>query len=208
MQDRVTPLAAVVLAAVLAAGTAAFAVTTDGFTVYTTEGARRASVERDPRPMPDITLEDQNGRILDLDDLRGRIVLTEFIYTRCATICSELGQAFAQTAKELHGPLARGDLMLLSISFDPAYDTPAALSDYAARHGADGTHWRVVRPRNTEDLAALLDRFGVVVIPNDLGGYEHNAAVQLIDRDGRLARVVDYTPVDAVVAEVKPWLDG
>lgn len=202
------PLAAVALAAVTAAGTAAFAVTTDGFTVYTTEGARRASVERDPRSMPDVTFEDQNGRILDLHDLRGRIVLTEFIYTRCPTICTELGQAFAQTAKELREPMARGELMLLSISFDPAHDTPAALSDYAARHGADGTQWRIVRPRSTDELAALLDRFGVVVIPNDLGGYEHNAAVQLIDRDGRLARVVDYTPVEAVIEEVKPWLDG
>lgn len=202
------PLAVVALAAVTAAGAAAFAATTDGFTTYTTEGARRAAIERDPRPLPDLSFEDQDGRILGPDDLRGRIVLTEFIYTRCPMICGELGQAFAGTAEALRQPLARGELMMLSISFDPEHDNPAALADYARRHGADGTRWRVVRPRNTHDLAMLLERFGVVVIPNNLGGYEHNAAVQLIDRDGRLARVVDYTPVRAVVAEVAPWLDG
>lgn len=202
------PLAVSALAAVMAVGAGAFAVTTEGFTVYTTEGARRASVERDPRPLPDILFEDQDGRVLGADDWHGRVVLTEFIYTRCPTICSELGQAFARAAGLLERELAGGELLMLSVSFDPGHDTPAELADYARRHGADGTRWRVVRPRDGGDLKALLERFGVVVIPDGNGGFAHNAAVQVVDRHGRIVRVIDYTPVDSVVGTVRPWLDG
>ncbi|HYG85600.1 MAG TPA: SCO family protein [Azospirillum sp.] len=201
------PLALSALAAVMVAGVGAFAATTEGFTVFTTEGARRASVERDPRPIPDLEFEDQDGRILRLSDWRGRVVLTEFIYTRCPTICSELGQAFARTAEMLQQPLAGDELLMLSISFDPRHDTPAELADYARRHGADGTRWRIVRPRSTDDLEALLARFGVVVIPDGYGGFEHNAAVQIVDGNGRLVRVIDYTPVEAAAGTVRSWLN-
>ncbi|CAA7624978.1 SCO family protein [Magnetospirillum sp. SS-4] len=186
--------------AVTLAAAGAFASATDGFRVVTTEGARRLAVEQAPRPFPRVPLEDQDGRPVLAESLRGRVVLVEFIYTRCPTVCSTLGEAFARVARALPGTT------LLSISFDIDHDGPEELRHYAARHGADGRHWRVVRPTSRHDLDRLLDAAGVVVIPDGWGGYQHNAAVHLLDHDGRLVRILDFEPVAALIDEVRPWL--
>jgi len=95
---------------------------------------------------------------------------------------------------------------LLSISFDIEHDGRAELKDYAIRHGADGDRWRVVRPTGGGDLRDLLDTAGVVVIPDPWGGYQHNAAIHLVDGRGRLVRVLDFEPLSALIDEVTPWL--
>ena len=88
------------------------------------------------------------------------------------------------------------------MSFDPERDDPEALSVYGEAHGADGAAWTVARPRS-EDLPALLERFGVVVIPDNWGGYAHNAAIHLIDRKGRFARLFDIDAVEEAHAAVR-----
>lgn len=186
--------------AVIIIAVAAFWSATEGFRVFTTEGARRLEVARSPRPLPAVVLEDQDGRRVGPEWLRGRLVLVEFVYTRCPTICSTLGEAFGRLAHALPG------VALLSISFDLEHDGRAELKDYAIRHGADGDRWRVVRPTAPGDLRELLDTAGVVVIPDPWGGYQHNAAVHLLDHRGRLVRILDFEPLSALIDEVTPWL--
>lgn len=180
-----------VTALVTALGSGAFCWGTDGFTAFTAETARRADILRTPRPLPAAVLEDQDGRVLSLDDYRGRLLAVEFIYTRCTTICNSLGAAFKQIRDRLPPDSLGREVALLSISFDPERDEPASLRAYGARHGADGKHWRIVRVRDAGQLQALLDAFGIVVIADRFGGFEHNAAIHLVGRDGRLAEIAD-----------------
>ncbi|CAA7620913.1 Electron transport protein SCO1/SenC [Candidatus Terasakiella magnetica] len=179
---------------------AVFGSATEGFRVFTTEGARRYAVEQAPHQLPAVTLEDQDGRSFSLDSLQGRVVLIEFIYTRCPTVCSALGDVFARLARALPGTV------LLSISFDIEHDGRAELRRYADSHGADGDEWRVARPVHGQDLGPLLDGAGVVVIADGWGGYQHNAAVHLLDRHGRLVRILDFDPLSVLIDEVTPWL--
>ncbi|HJV24034.1 MAG TPA: SCO family protein [Aromatoleum sp.] len=164
---------------------------TDGFTAFTAETARRADILRSPRPLPAAVLEDQDGRVFSLDDYRGRLLAVEFIYTRCTTICSSLGAAFRQIRDRLPPAALGRDVALLSISFDAERDDPASLKAYGRSHGADGEHWRIVRVRDAAQLNALLTAFGIVVIADRFGGFEHNAAIHLVGRDGRLAEIAD-----------------
>lgn len=163
----------------------------DGFTAFTSETARRLRVLKAPQPLPALFFEDQNGERFRLADYAGKRLAVEFIYTRCATVCYTLGSAFQQLARE-----AEDDLFLLSISFDPARDTPSELRAYGERFAADGRRWRLARPLldgdgDDAELHALLDAFGIVVIPDRLGGFEHNAAIHLLAADGRLAAISD-----------------
>lgn len=167
---------------------------TDGFQAFTAESARRLAIREHPRPLPDVLLQDADGRDFRLADYRGRRVLVEFIYTRCATLCTVLGSSFQQISRS---PAAR-DAVLLSISFDPA-DTPGSLRDYAHRYGADGRYWRIAHVVDSEDLKILLRAAGIVVIPDGYGGFQHNAAIQLIDRQGRLAQAFDENAVGQVL---------
>lgn len=164
---------------------------TDGFRAYTAEGARREAVLRSPRPLPDVLLEDQDGRRFRLQDYTGRLVAVEFIYTRCETLCRAMGAAFRQIRDGVPPQTLADDFALVSISFDPGYDDPRRLSRYARDFGADGRYWRIARPLAAADSAALLHAFDIVVIPDERGGYEHNAAIHLLDRAGRLASIDD-----------------
>ena len=184
--------------AVVAAALGVFGWGTDGFTAFTGETARRVAVLRTPRALPLVVLQDQHGRDFTLADYRGRQVALQFIYVRCDSVCRSLGAAFQQISDALP---AGGDLALLSISFDPLNDDLPALREWAARQGADGERWRVARPRDAAQTAALLHAFGVIAIPDGLGGYEHNAAIHLLDRDGRLVRISDIeAPAEFIAA--------
>ena len=187
--------------AVTIAATGVFSWATDGFRAFTAESARRVEVLRHPRPIPPLVFEDQQGRAFTLADFRGRQLALEFIYVRCDSVCRSLGAAFKQISDTLPAGALGRDIALLSISFDPLNDDVAALREWAARQGADGEHWRVARPRDPAQTAALLHAFGVVVIPDGLGGYEHNAAIHLLDRSGRLVRISDIeAPRDFIAA--------
>ena len=164
---------------------------TDGLAVFTAEAARRVDILRSPRRLPAVVLEDQDGRAFRLQDYQGRLLAVEFIYTRCPALCRSLGMAFRQIRDGVPQQALRRDFALLSISFDPDRDDPTSLKTYSENYGADGTHWRIARVRSAADLKPLLEAFGIVVIPDGLGGFEHNAAIHLVGRDGRLVQISD-----------------
>lgn len=184
---------------ILAAGTATLAAATDGFRAFTSESARRLAVARQPRMLPPVVLQTSRGEALSLDALRGRWLLVDFFYTRCPTYCSIQGSEFAQLQDELAEAIAARKAALLSISFDPAHDEPRELAAYLARSRSRGEGWFAARPSDAAALQALKRAFGVTVIADGLGGYEHNAAILVVDPAGRLVAVIDWdAPQDAL----------
>jgi protein SCO1/2 len=181
----------VLLAFVLSTGLAVLAFETDGFRVVTSAGARQLTVERAPQMMPDARLIDQDGTPFTLSAYRGRAVLIDFIYTRCPTICGLLGDDFANVLQSMQARRLGTPIDLLSISFDPRNDGRKALQLYGERFGAKAPRWRVAAPTDEHELAGLLQSFGVVVIPDGMGGFIHNDAVYVIDPRGRLARILN-----------------
>jgi protein SCO1 len=178
---------------------------TDGLAAFTAEAARRADILRSPRPLPAAVLEDQDGRSFSLQDYRGRLLAVEFIYTRCMTICRTLGVAFRQVRDHVPPPMLGAEFALLSISFDSARDDTPSLRAFGEAHGADSRHWRIARVRHAADLQQLLHAFGVVVIPDGLGGFEHNAAIHLLDRGGRLALITDIDEPVRFAQRIAQW---
>jgi protein SCO1 len=179
------------LGIVLLSGFAAFACATEGFRVVTSEGARQLAIVRAPPAVPPVALVDQDGVLFSMDDYRGRTVLVEFIYTRCPTLCGVLGDEFSQVRELVRGATTEQNIELLSISFDSENDDREALRLYADRYGATVPRWRIAMPVERSDLAALLQTFGVVVIPDGNGGFVHNGAIYLVDASGRLVRIID-----------------
>lgn len=191
----------------LALGGTVLTVATDGFHAFTSETARRLAVQRHPPQVPAVPLETQSGAHINLGDLRGRWVLVDFVYTRCLTWCLALGGEFAQLQDQLAVPVAQGKLVLLSISFDPAHDTPAELAAYQERFRDRGHGWIAARPVSDDGLRQLLHTFGVTVVPDAMGGYVHNAAIQVVDPQGRLVRILDAGNPQAVAQTVRGDLE-
>jgi cytochrome oxidase Cu insertion factor (SCO1/SenC/PrrC family) len=108
--------------------------------------------------IPDVELLDQDGRQIHFytDLVKGRTVVINFIFTTCTTICPPLGATFARVQKELGDKVGR-DVRFISISVDPATDTPERLKAWGAKfHAGDG--WTLVtgnKPQVDELLRAL-----------------------------------------------------
>ena len=130
--------------------------------------------------IPDTELLDQNGRKLHFytDLVKGHTVAINFIFTTCTTICPPLGATFARVQKELGDKVGR-DVRFISISVDPATDTPERLKAWGAKfHAGDG--WTFVtgnKPEVDELLRALgassarrEDHSPTVLIGNDARG--------------------------------------
>ena len=111
----------------------------------------------------DFELRDQHGQMVRLSDFRGKVVAIDFIYTRCPLpdVCPRLSASFATLQKRFAGR----DLVLLSITVDPEYDTPAVLAEYARRWGADSRGWRFltgdVARRGRRARGSILDGRGI-----------------------------------------------
>ena len=149
--------------------------------------------------VPDVELLDQNGRKIRFytDLIKGRTVAINFIFTTCTTICPPLGATFARVQKELGDRVGR-DVHFISISVDPATDTPERMKSWGAKfHAGDG--WTFVtgdKPKIDELLRALgassarrEDHSPTVLIGNDAHGSwtrtyglaKTSAIIQLID---------------------------
>jgi protein SCO1/2 len=173
---------------------------TEDFQVWTAEGARRLSVIERPVPAPAVVLAGPGLAQPSLPtwlSATGEITIVAFFYTRCPTVCTALGSAFEQ----LQQSIAPSDgVRLLTVSFDPIHDDAARLQQYASQRRADPGRWQVATVPDAAQLQRLLDAFQVVVIPDGLGGYEHNAALLIVDERGRLVRIFDVTDHDTALA--------
>lgn len=172
---------------------------THDFQVWTAEGARRLEVALQPVATPEAQVDGPGLPARPLSQLLAdgqSVTLVDFVYTRCQTVCLALGSVYQQLQAQLQArsPADRAahPLQLLSISLDAPYDTAPVLQAYAARLGADPHLWRFVRVPDAQQFGRLLAAFQVVVVPNGRGELEHNAALLVLDRQGRLVRVFDY----------------
>jgi protein SCO1 len=173
-------------------GTQAWSRLTDGFTVLTAEAARRQSVAAEPISVPDLWGIDQIGKRRSLlDKVDRRTVIVDFIFTRCTSVCSALGVSYQQLQADIQEYHLENEVRLVTVSFDPEHDTPAIVADYGRRFRADPETWTILSPIDSEALRRSLEAFGVVKIAASNGQFIHNAAFHVLDRRGRLARIVD-----------------
>ena len=93
--------------------------------------------------IPDVPLLNEQGRTIRFRELLSApVVVVNFIFTTCTTICLPLGANFASLGREL-GSRAGTDVQLISVSVDPATDTPQRLRTWAAQF-RPGPGWSLV----------------------------------------------------------------
>jgi protein SCO1 len=168
---------------------------------------------------PDGAILDSDGKPLSLRDLtRGRVTVLSFIYTRCAA--PKACPYATGVLNELHllsvedQALAK-NMRLVSMSFDPDYDTPQRLAAYAegVREKKSGCEWRFATAKSRVELEAILSAYGQAVDkrrdPTDpQGPLYHVMRVFLIDREGRIRNIYSSGTLDPrlVLADVKTLL--
>jgi protein SCO1/2 len=137
-------------------------------------------------PAPPFDLVDQNGNRLTLADLRGKLVVLDFVYTSCQGPCPMLTSAHVTLQRSLP-PELRARTRFVSISLDPARDTPMTLRAYGLARGADLTSWSFLTGP-ADRVAAVVAAYGVGSLRRPDGQIDHLVATFLIDGDGQIAQ--------------------
>jgi protein SCO1/2 len=150
--------------------------------------------------MPDFTLYDQSGRIVQSARFRGKQIMLNFIFTRCPdpNMCP-LSTVKMMTTQKLAAEAGATNVEFVSITLDPAYDTPGVLKEYADVRGIDTSNYSFMTgPEGA--IRDLLTQFGVVAeFKGDF--VRHTLATLLIDPDGRIIWRADgsaWEPADFV----------
>ncbi len=161
--------------------------------------------------VPDFRLINEDGRTVHLAQFKGKVVLLTFIYTRCPLVdyCPRMNKNFAEidNALKADAPLYQRT-HLLSISFDPKFDTPKILKSYGAIYnGGDAkefAHWEFATTPEQE-LQAVEEFFDLGVTPGESGTLNHSLSTAVIGKDGKVRAwypTNEWTPAE-VLAQVK-----
>lgn len=183
---------------------AVWAITVD-FEVLTAEQARRLEISRKQPAVPDVRLIDQSGQAFRFGEWareKNRFLIVDFIYTNCQSLCRALGTEFQQVQRSIVERGLQSRVHLLSVSFDPEHDSPAVLKQYAEHMQAAPDAWTFATVGDARYLDVLLRTFGVTVIPDQQGGFQHNAALVWIAPSGKLVRVTDFDSSNRLLDEL------
>ena len=140
--------------------------------------------------VPDFVLLDQNGRRTAFSKFAGQTIVLNFVYTRCSLpeFCFRSSNTFRQVQKRFRPQLGT-QLILLTVSFDPAHDQPDVLRKYAAIWKADLRTWHFLTGTAPE-VRRVCDLFGMDVF-QDEGLMNHSLHTAVIDRSGKLVANIE-----------------
>ena len=158
---------------------------------------------------------DSGGQARQLSDvLRGRLVLIGFIYTHCPDVngCPLASYVMKQVqGKLIETPDLAERVRLVSLSFDPELDTPAALRDYSRHFRRKDFDWQFLTTASEEELAPILDGFGQWRQKNYnadgsyAGSMSHILRVFLLDEQQRIRNIYStgFLHADTVINDLK-----
>ena len=155
--------------------------------------------------VPDFALYDQAGRVVQSGRFRGKQVMLNFIFTRCpdAKMCPA-STAKMITAQRLARDAGVKNLELVSITLDPAFDTPGVLKEYAETRGVNTANFSFLTGPEAA-IKDLLTQFGVIAqFQGDI--LQHTLTTLLIDVNGKIAHRTDgssWEPKDYVAKMTK-----
>lgn len=134
------------------------------------------------RLAPGFTLIDQGGQRLTSEDLRGSVVLYNFLYTGCGAECDRMNATMQEVQQRLPA-LDLGGLPVefVTISFDPANDTPETLQRYAESLGADTSQWRFATGEEARLKQLIGGGFEAYYAPDAEGGFQFDPTFVLVD---------------------------
>jgi cytochrome oxidase Cu insertion factor (SCO1/SenC/PrrC family) len=151
----------------------------------------RRDVEKLPviRAVPEFSLTDQNGQTVTKEDLRGKIWIADFIFTRCAGPCPLMTARMLEMQKAL---VKTPEVKLVSVTVDPEYDTPGVLKAYAEANFADPDRWKFLTG-NKAVIEKLVTEGFMQHLSEENGEPVHGTMFLIVDGNGmvRSARMLE-----------------
>lgn len=143
---------------------------------------------------PEFALTTQSGETLRLSDLKGQVLLVSFIFTTCNGTCPATTHRMGQVQQELktRGLLQKDRVRLLSITLDPARDTPEVLGRYMRFYDADPATWSFLTG-TAEEIGKTIKAWGMWAKPTANGQLDHPSRIFLVDRKGQVREIYNLS---------------
>jgi protein SCO1/2 len=147
--------------------------------------------------VPPFTMVDSQGHRFDSKELNGKVWIADFIYTNCPAACPFMSSRLRSVERAMRG---KNDVQIVSISVDPARDTPPVLNAFAARYGAPNNQW--VFLTGTPETVHLL-AYQTFHVGDVLGKIEHSTKFALVDKHGNIRGYYSTYDKDGIPALLK-----
>ncbi len=140
------------------------------------------------RPAPEFRLRGLDGEAVSLADLRGKVVVLWFVYTRCPDVCPLHSEALASIQEQVNQTPMRELVQFITITTDPEHDTQEILQDYGPNHGLDPINWTVLTsgPEEPSVTRKVAGKYGLKFTLGEDGYQMHGVVTHLIDKSGNL----------------------
>ncbi|MEI2302191.1 SCO family protein [Ensifer sp. MJa1] len=154
---------------------------------------------------PGFTLQDAADRTVSLSDLRGKVVVLNFVYTNCPDVCPLHAERVAELQMMINQTPMKAMVEFVTITTDPKRDMGEVLRGYGQAHGLDPVNWvfLTAAPGQPEDSTRkIAEAYGLKFTESEEGMQMHGIVTHVIDQDGRLrARFhgLKFEPVNLVV---------
>lgn len=148
-------------------------------------GAAPAMALADLGTVPDVRLTERSGRAFGLGELKGKVWVANFIFTRCGGSCPGMSAKMSDLQETLR---EAGDVKLVSFTVDPQNDTPEQLANYANGYNADKDKWLFLTG-DAEQMQTLAKESFRLAIEEGTDPKEpilHSRRFVLVDRDGHI----------------------
>ncbi|WP_044338446.1 SCO family protein [Rossellomorea aquimaris] len=104
----------------------------------------------------DLAAVDQNGESTSLSELnKGKIVIADFIFTNCDTVCLPMTANMAKLQKKIADAGLEDEIQLVSISVDPEHDTPEVLKEYSSRYEMKDENWSFLTGYSRDEIESF-----------------------------------------------------
>jgi protein SCO1/2 len=139
------------------------------------------------RAAPDFVLQDADGRPVSLSGLRGKVVVLNFVYTRCPDVCPVHAERIGEIQSMINQTPMRDLVRFVTITTDPMNDTAEVMASYAEDHGLDPVNWTFLTsgPGRLAATQELVARFGHKFTKQGDGYQVHGIVTHVIDLRGR-----------------------
>lgn len=158
-------------------------------------------------PVKDFTATTQAGKSLALKDLKGKIWISDFIFTSCADVCPPMTSNMAKLQKMVKDEGLK-DVEFVSFSVDPTVDSPDVLTKYAKQFGADFNNWTFLTGYTQEFIEQYAVKTFKTLVKKPAEGNQviHQTYIYLVDQDGHIRKTYDgfkNVPFDEMINDIK-----
>jgi cytochrome oxidase Cu insertion factor (SCO1/SenC/PrrC family) len=141
-------------------------------------------------PVGDFSLTERSGKIVNRDDLLGKVWVASFVFTRCTGPCPQVTATMTRLQAQLasHGDAVR----LVTFTVDPEHDDPGELRTYAEHFGADPQRWLFLTGKEADVYRLVREGFHLTAQKNAEAGADvgsavlHDTRLAVVDRKGRI----------------------